>query len=113
MALLADMLETLTETQPSGLSVAGGTADLLQHIAGVVRDPRTDGSLARIWRWTAHRNIPIAIVWRTSHLREALRERMYNHPLAPEGAHLGPPMLPSETERGTGRLGTSAPTHTS
>ena len=94
MALLADMLETLTDVQPSGLSVAGGTADLLQHIAGVVRDPRTDGSLARIWRWTARRNIPIAIVWRTSHLREALRERMYNHPLAPEGAYLGPPMLP-------------------
>ena len=84
MAILADMLETLTDETPRGLRIAGGTAEFLQHITGVVRDPRTDGSLARIWRWAASHNIPIAITWKTSHLREALRERMWIHPLSME-----------------------------
>ena len=92
MALLADMLETLADTSLGGLRIAGGTAEFLQHVTGVVRDQRTNDSLARIWGWTAARNIPIAITWKTSHLREALRERMRTYPLLPETLTLVPPV---------------------
>ena len=94
MTPLADMLETLSDTTLGGLRIAGGTSELLQYITGVVRDPRTNGSLARIWGWTAARNIPIAITWKTSHLREALRERMRIYPLLPESLTRAPPIPP-------------------
>ena len=102
MAILADMLETLTDETPRGLRIAGGTAEFLQHITGVVRDPRTDGSLARIWRWAASHNIPIAITWKTSHLREALRERMWIHPLSVEMKPRSPPLSHLDKKGGKG-----------